>query len=338
MKAKLPEREPQQLAAWEEMRLYHRILDSRAGAPLFVLHDGPPYPTGEIHLGTGLNKILKDMIVKSKTMAGFRSPYIPGLGLPRAADRDESGKGAGRKDEQSDRRGIPPHVPRICGRATWKRTRRDFKRLGVFGQWDKPYLTMDPQHEASHRRRVHRFSREGLRVPRAEAGLLVHLRPHGAGRSRSGIRRSHQPVDLGEISGGGGRESRRSLGADVSALIWTTTPWTLPANRALAFHPDFEYVVADTQPGKLLLAKDRVGACAEELKIEVSGTHGSWKGKELEGIEVSASVSRFARAGRACRLRHARSGQRHRAHGAGPRRGRLSHRAEIRPRSLRAAG
>jgi isoleucyl-tRNA synthetase len=85
MKAKLPEREPQQLAAWEEMRLYHRILDSRAGAPLFVLHDGPPYPTGEIHLGTGLNKVLKDMIVKSKTMAGFRSPYIPGWdchGLP----------------------------------------------------------------------------------------------------------------------------------------------------------------------------------------------------------------------------------------------------------------
>ncbi len=90
MKAKLPEREPQQLAAWEEMRLYHRILDSRAGAPLFVLHDGPPYPTGEIHLGTGLNKILKDMIVKSKTMAGFRSPLHPGLGLPRTADRNES--------------------------------------------------------------------------------------------------------------------------------------------------------------------------------------------------------------------------------------------------------
>ena len=115
MKAKLPEREPQQLAAWEEMGLYRRILESRAGAPLFVLHDGPPYPTGEIHLGTGLNKVLKDMIVKSKTMAGFRSPYIPGWDCHGLADRNEGRKRAGREDQQSDRRGVPPDVPRICG-------------------------------------------------------------------------------------------------------------------------------------------------------------------------------------------------------------------------------
>ena len=175
-----------------------RILESRAGKPLFVLHDGPPYPTGEIHLGTGLNKILKDMIVKSKTMAGFRSPYVPGWDCHGLPIETQVEKELGGKTTKVD----PAEFRRMCREfaARYVEThKRDFKRLGVFGRWDKPYLTMDPHHEASHRRGVPRFSRKGLRLPRSQAGLLVHLRPHGAGRSRSRIRRSHQPFDLGEI-------------------------------------------------------------------------------------------------------------------------------------------
>jgi isoleucyl-tRNA synthetase len=283
MKAKLPEREPQQLAAWEEMRLYHRILDSRAGAPLFVLHDGPPYPTGEIHLGTGLNKVLKDMIVKSKTMAGFRSPYIPGWdchGLPIETKVEKELGGKTTKVTAAEFR-------RMCreyaGRFV-EAHKKDFKRLGVFGQWEKPYLTMDPEHEACIAGAFIDFLEKGYvyrglkpvywciydRTALAEAE--VEYEDH----TSPSIWVKFPVVEDAKAS---------KLGPGVNALIWTTTPWTLPANRALAFHPDFEYVIADTPAGKLLMAKQRVGALAEELKIEVTGTHGSWKGKELEGLQ-----------------------------------------------------
>src|SRR5271154_4477474 len=143
MKAKLPEREPEQLAAREEMGLYDRILDSRAGKPLFVLHDGPPYPTGEIHLGTGLNKTLKDMIVKSKTMAGFRAPYVPGWdchGLPIETKVEKELGGKTDKVSAAEFR-------RMCREFALgyiDAHRREVKRLGRFRPWEKPYLTMDP--------------------------------------------------------------------------------------------------------------------------------------------------------------------------------------------------
>jgi isoleucyl-tRNA synthetase len=283
MKAKLPEREPQQLAAWEQAGIYRRILESRADAPLFVLHDGPPYPTGEIHLGTGLNKVLKDMIVKSKTMAGFRSPYIPGWdchGLPIETKVEKELGGKTSKVSAAEFR-------RMCREYAGRYVeahKRDFKRLGVFGQWDKPYLTMDPEHEATIAGAFIDFLEKGYvyrglkpvywciydRTALAEAE--VEYEDH----TSPSIWVKFALVDAGKAA---------DVGADVSALIWTTTPWTLPADRALAFHPDFEYVIADTAAGKLLMAKDRVNAFAEDLKIEVRGTHGSWKGRDFEGAK-----------------------------------------------------
>jgi isoleucyl-tRNA synthetase len=283
MKAKLPEREPQQLAAWEEMKIYRRILESRAAAPLFVLHDGPPYPTGEIHLGTGLNKVLKDMIVKSKTMAGFRSPYIPGWdchGLPIETKVEKELGGKTSKVSAAEfRRMCREYASRYV-----EAHKRDFKRLGVFGQWDKPYLTMDPEHEATIAAAFIDFLEKGYvyrglkpvywciydRTALAEAE--VEYEDH----TSPSIWVKFPLVESAKAPG---------LAGDVSALIWTTTPWTLPANRALAFHPDFEYVIADTSAGKLLMAKNRVGAFAEELKIDVRGTSGSWKGREFEGAK-----------------------------------------------------
>src|ERR1700735_4875618 len=282
MKAKLPEHEPDQLAAWEKMALYHRIIESRATAPLFVFHDGPPYPTGEIHLGTGLNKILKDMIVKSKTMAGFRTPYVPGWdchGLPIETKVEKELGGKTSKVSAAEFR-------RMCREYAGRYVdahKRDFKRLGVFGQWGKPYLTMDPEHEATIAGAFIDFLEKGYvyrglkpvywciydRTALAEAEVEYedHISPSIW-------------VKFAIVDGG-----RMELGADVNALIWTTTPWTLPANRALAFHPDFEYVIADTDAGKLLMAKDRVKAFADELRIEVRGTHGSWKGRDFEGAK-----------------------------------------------------
>jgi isoleucyl-tRNA synthetase len=292
MKAKLPEREPAQLAAWDEMSLYQRILDSREGSPLFVLHDGPPYPTGEIHLGTGLNKILKDMIVKSKTMAGFRAPYIPGWDCHGLPIETQVEKELGGKTSK-----VPPaEFRRMCREFAARYVeihKREFKRLGVFGRWDKPYLTMDPEMEASIAGAFIDFLEKGYvyrglkpvywclhdRTALAEAeveyeddtspSIWVKFPVHSESKSAG-----TKSAALGA-----------ALGADVSALIWTTTPWTLPANRALAFHPAYEYVIAETPSGRLLMARDRVAAFVEELKIEVTATHGSWKGVELEGVE-----------------------------------------------------
>jgi isoleucyl-tRNA synthetase len=283
MKAKLPEREPEQLAAWEEMGLYKKILASRAGAPLFVLHDGPPYPTGEIHLGTGLNKTLKDMVVKSKTMAGFRAPYIPGWdchGLPIETKVEKELGGKTNK--------VPPSEFRKMCRAFAARYvedhKREFKRLGVFGQWDKPYLTMDPHDEACIAGAFIDFFEKGY-IYRGLKPVYWCIYDRTALAEAEVEYEDHTSpsiwVKFPVVAG----EKTSQLGADVSALIWTTTPWTLPANRALAFHPDFEYVVADTSAGKLLLAKGRVNALAEELKLEVHATHGGWKGREFEGAK-----------------------------------------------------
>ena len=283
MKAKLPEREPEQLAAWEQIGLYDRILESRAGQPLFVLHDGPPYPTGEIHLGTGLNKTLKDMIVKSKTMAGFRAPYVPGWdchGLPieTQVEKELGGKTA---------KVSPPEFRRMCREFAARYVeihKVEFKRLGVFGRWNQPYLTMNPHDEASIAGAFLDFLEKGYiyrglkpvywcicdRTALAEAE--VEYEDHIS----SAVWVKFPILEGGKSSG---------LGKGASGLIWTTTPWTLPANRALALHPEFQYVIADTPAGKLLLAKERLGAFTEETKLEVSAVHGGWKGQDLEGIQ-----------------------------------------------------
>ncbi|HXW56201.1 MAG TPA: isoleucine--tRNA ligase [Candidatus Cybelea sp.] len=285
MKAKLPEREPEQLAAWEQMRLYYRILDSRDGWPLFVLHDGPPYPTGEIHLGTGLNKIVKDMIVKSKTMSGFLSPYIPGWdchGLPIETKVEKELGGKTSKVSAAEfRRRCREYAARYV-----EAHKRDFKRLGVFGQWDKPYLTMDAALEASTAGAFIDFLEEGYvyrglkpvywciydRTALAEAEVEYEDHTSPSIWVKFPILRFEKLDEIGRAG-------------EASALVWTTTPWTLPANRALAFHPDFEYVLADTAAGKFLLARERVEALGSELKLEIRGVTGSWKGRELEGAK-----------------------------------------------------
>jgi isoleucyl-tRNA synthetase len=285
MKAKLPEREPQQLAQWEEMRLYYRIVDSRRDAPLYVLHDGPPYPTGEIHLGTGLNKIVKDIIVKSKTMAGFRSPYIPGWdchGLPIETKVEKELGGKTRKVSAAEfRRRCREYAARYV-----EAHKRDFRRLGVFGQWDKPYLTMDPSMEASTAGAFIDFLEKGY-VYRGLKPVYWCIYDRTALAEAEVEYEDHTSPSIWVKFPLLAVEKLREFGltGDVGALIWTTTPWTLPANRALAFHPEFEYVVADTSAGKLLLAKERVDQLASELNLDLRGVSGGWKGREFEGAK-----------------------------------------------------
>ena len=173
MKANLPQNEPKMLARWEEQRIYELIRESRQGKPSYILHDGPPYANGPIHLGHALNKCLKDFVVKSKTMAGFDAPYIPGWdchGLPIEIKVDEQ---LGRKKLEMD----PLAVRAACAKYAEKYLdlqREQFKRLGVFGRWDDPYSTMTPQYESVVLRIFYDFLENGCRLQGTEAGVLVH--------------------------------------------------------------------------------------------------------------------------------------------------------------------
>jgi len=269
MKARLPEREPDQLAAWERAGLYHRILEARADAPLFVLHDGPPYPTGEIHLGTGLNKILKDMIVKSKSMAGFRAPYIPGWdchGLPIETQVEKELGGKTTKVSAAEFR-------RTCREFAARYVeihKREFRRLGVFGQWEKPYLTMDPPVEASiagafldflERGYVYRGLKpvywciyDKTALAEAEVEYEEHTSPSVWVR---------YPVVEGP--------ERPKAKGGFYAIVWTTTPWTLPASMALAFNGQLPYVLAEDSKGDVYIVAEQLAdrvAAAIGLRLE----------------------------------------------------------------------
>ena len=256
MKAGLPQNEPRMLAKWESRALYQRIQEARADAPSYVLHDGPPYPTGTIHLGTALNKILKDMVVKSKSMAGFRAPYVPGWdchGLPIETQVEK---------ELGGKKGSVPPVEfrRLCREFALRyvdQHRRDFKRLGVLGRWDDPYLTMSNSYEACIAETFLTFLENGY----TSRGLkpvywCLHDRTALA-EAEVEYEDDTSPsiwVKFPLADGKSQLANGASNNANIAAVIWTTTPWTLPHNRALAFHPDFDYVVAETPAGNLLVA------------------------------------------------------------------------------------
>ena len=285
MKANLPQREPQQLAEWEAAHAYEQVLEARAGAPVYVFHDGPPYPTGHIHLGTALNKILKDMVVRSKCLAGFRAAFIPGWdchGLPIETQVEkELGGRKGAADPVAFRKQCRAYAEKYV-----EAHRQQFKRLGIFAQWDRPYLTMDPHYEAViagtfltvlERGYVYRgrkpvywciFDRTAL--AEAEVEYEDHASPSIWVKF---------PVAVGGPSG--------LPGAGAAAVIWTTTPWTLPHNRALCFHPDFDYAVFDTSAGPLLFAADMAAqvAAGTGLKIGPPRAGRRWKGRELASLK-----------------------------------------------------
>jgi isoleucyl-tRNA synthetase len=283
MKAGLPQNEPKQLAAWQESRLYERILEARKGHPLFVLHDGPPYPTGTIHLGTGLNKILKDMIIKSKSMAGHYAPYVPGWdchGLPieTQVEKELGGKGK-----------VPPaEFRRLCREFATRyveQHKRDFQRLGVLGRWDDPYLTMNHEYEAIVAGALLDFMEKGF-VYRGRKPVYWCTHDMTALAEAEVEYQDHASpsvwVKFGCVDD---RNGGRPGMSDVSAVIWTTTPWSLPHNRALAFHPDYEYVAVETERGALLLAAERVAALQSECGINQVRVRSQWKGRDFEGAK-----------------------------------------------------
>ena len=272
MKAGLPQNEPKILARWEEMRLYERIRREQKGRPIYILHDGPPYANGPIHLGHALNKCLKDFIVKSKNMAGFDAPYIPGWdchGLPIEIKVDQ--KLGGKKLQMQ-----PLDVRLECRKYAQKYLdlqREQFKRIGVVGRFEKPYSTMTPEYESVVLATFYKFFEEGFvyrglrpvywcwhdRTALAEAEVEYENHTSPTVWVRYGMQSDPRTIDsaLADV--------RITKDKPVYTIIWTTTPWTLPASMAVAFHPAEEYVALEGPDGIYIvaekLAKDVASKC-----------------------------------------------------------------------------
>jgi isoleucyl-tRNA synthetase len=266
MKANLPTAEPKMLAHWEQIGLYRRIREARAGRPQYVLHDGPPYANGNIHLGTAFNKIVKDFIVKSKCMAGYDAPYVPGWdchGLPIEFKVDqELGK---RKASMS-----PVEIRRECRAYAAKYVdihRTEFKRLGILGRWEDPYLTMSADYEAIIAQAFVDFLARGyvykglkpvhwcIKDRTALAEAEVEYENHSSPSIYVRFKLATDPALLDPAL----------AGRDVYVLIWTTTPWTIPANLAISFHPKYEYVAVDTPQGVMIVADGLLARVSEVL-------------------------------------------------------------------------
>ena len=269
MKANLAKREPEQLKYWEESRLYEKIRSASKGSELFILHDGPPYANGYIHIGTALNKILKDIIVRSRQMDGFDAVYVPGWdchGLPIEHNVDKE-LGEKKKDLSM------AQVRKLCRSYAEKFIdiqREEFKRLGVMGEWENPYLTMNYAYEATIARECGKFALNGslfrskkpiywcstCQTALAEAEVEYHDET-----SPSIFVKFPLQDDIST-------EVKEVLDKKVFVVIWTTTPWTIPANMAIAFHPDFEYVAVDVGNNEVfIMAGELVESCMSAFGI-----------------------------------------------------------------------
>ncbi|CAN5677104.1 isoleucine--tRNA ligase [soil metagenome] len=289
MKANLQTAEPQALARWEEMGLYAKIREVRAGRPKFVLHDGPPYANGQIHLGTALNKILKDFVVKSRTMAGFDSPYVPGYdchGLPIELKVDrELGKKKRDMSVADFRRACRAYAQRYIGVMT-----EEFKRLGIFGDWDHPYLTMNFRYQATIVRALGKFVQQGLVYKgKKPVHWCIHCRTALA-EAEVEYEDHNSPsiyveFPLAEESAGEiGKRVAALAGRPISVLIWTTTPWTIPSNLAIAFHPELDYAAYDVDGRAIIVAEALAPAVAAAAGRTFDAPVARMKGEQLEHI------------------------------------------------------
>ena len=291
MKARLSEREPELVQKLDQKQIYQKMLSARKGKPKFVLHDGPPYANGHIHLGTGMNKILKDIVVKSKAMSGYYTPYVPGWdchGLPIERQVEvELGK---KKSEV-----LPLEFRRLCREYANKFVniqRDEFKRLLVLGDWEKPYITMDYHYEAKIAREFARFVRAGsvylgkkpvYWCPTCKTALAEAEVEYKEKKSPSIYVRFRWKKDKGKKSKAYAKILALEEQAPVYIIIWTTTPWTIPANLAIAVHPEFDYTAVKTKDAVYILAEALCPLVMDLLGMEYEKLE-KFIGKELEGL------------------------------------------------------
>jgi isoleucyl-tRNA synthetase len=285
MRGDLPKREPGWVADWNSGGLYKRLRDARQGAPLFVLHDGPPYANGKLHIGHALNKVLKDMIVKSRQLAGFDAQYIPGWdchGLPiENAIEKLHGRNLSRDDMQAKSRAYATEQI--------NQQREDFKRLGVLGDWERPYRTMDPANEAGQIRAFKRVIERGFVYRGLKpvywcfdcGSSLAEFEIEYADKKSDTLDVAFESNDAAGLAQAFGLSALPD-GKQAFAVIWTTTAWTIPANQALNAHPELEYALVDTPKGVLLLGASLVDKCLERFGL-TGNVLATAKGEALRG-------------------------------------------------------
>jgi isoleucyl-tRNA synthetase len=286
-KANLPQTEPQRLQKWAQMDLYDLIRQARAGSEKFILHDGPPYANADIHLGTALNKIIKDLIVKSRTMLGFDAPYVPGYdchGLPIELHVE-------RKLGEKKANMPPLSIRRACrefAANALKRQTKDFQRLGILGEWDNPYSTMSDHYEAETARLFARFVERGFvykgarpvywcihdQTALAEAEVEYHQHASPSVYVKFPLKSDPAQIDPA------------LAGRKVFALIWTTTPWTLPANLGIAVHPDFDYVAVESGDEVYIVAVELLDVITAKCNLVAPRILARFPGSKLDRLEA----------------------------------------------------
>ncbi len=302
MRGDLARREPQMLAQWQAQQRYQKIRAASKGRPKFILHDGPPYANGDIHIGHAVNKVLKDIIVKSKTLAGFDAPYVPGWdchGLPIEL-----------QVEKKHGKDMPPARFRALCREyaaeQVERQKKDFIRLGVLGDWDHPYLTMDFKTEADIIRALGKIYQNGyLYQGRKPVNWCLDCRSALAEAEVEYEDKTSPAIDVGfefRNAAGHAHDAQQqfdfvsekadydSRGKIISIVIWTTTPWTLLANEAVSVHPELTYVLVKYDQGGekkyLVLAESMVDSCMTRYGITSSEIVGSCRGKKLDLLKL----------------------------------------------------
>jgi isoleucyl-tRNA synthetase len=283
MRGDLVQNEPKRLAAWEEQGLYQRILARRRAqnAPEFILHDGPPFANGDVHMGTALNKLLKDLVVKSKTMAGHAVPFIPGWdchGLP--IEFKVVKEAAGLEPAEIRRRSAEFANKFIDIQ------RNSFRRLGVFGDWANPYLTMDPEYEANILRVFAKLVENGAVYQSKKPVQWSYGAQTALAEAEVEYKDKESPAVFVKFP----LVENPVVPGAASIVIWTTTPWTLPANLGLAVHPEFTYVVGTFQHGErveaLVIVRELIEAFTEKTGFALTGTLAEIKGRDLDGLEA----------------------------------------------------
>ena len=281
MRGNLPNREPEMQKWWDEIDIYQQVLKKRKEAPSFVLHDGPPYANGDLHIGHALNKILKDFIVRYKSMKGYYAPYIPGWdthGLP-IEHAIVSKKKVDRKNAD------PVKFREMCKEYALSfvnKQKEQFKRLGVRGDWKNPYITLKPEYEAEQIRVFGEMLKKGY-IYRGQKSIYWSPSSETAlaeAEIEYRDKRSPSIYVLFPVKHGNNVLSEEN----TYVVIWTTTPWTIPANLAIALHEDFEYSLIETDGRKLLIAKELLKQVTEAVGISDYRVLSTMKGKELEGI------------------------------------------------------
>ncbi|MFC1646308.1 isoleucine--tRNA ligase [Candidatus Omnitrophota bacterium] len=283
MKASLPQREPEIIKNWQQNKVYQKIRTSRKGKQKFILHDGPPYANGNIHIGHALNKILKDIVVKLKTMQGLDSPYVPGWDCHGLPVEHQLFKELNITKEQIDRFSFRKKAFQYA-MGYVEIQKEEFIRLGVFGDWQNPYLTLDPKYESKI---IWSFAQL------IKKGFIYHgLKPvNWCFKCETALAEAEVEYDNHQSESvfvkfkiTESKIKNIKANEDTYILIWTTTPWTLISNVAVALHPDFDYVFVQTKFGKLILAKQLANSLFETLSLKETKIIKEFKGKDLSGL------------------------------------------------------